>query len=531
MVARLLLLLLGWVSIVANAQTSGAYIKLSLDSETVYFGDTVVLDVESTGLLDPLDLSPLTRHATLERETTGTRIAVVKGKVVEIAIRRMDLTPKQPGVLILGPITAGPVQSNSVHVTVLNSTRPTWQPQQNDLSINITASPGTPYVGQQVTLDVVLRHRYPINSENVTLPSLKAFSSREQKSQIRTTGKDDWFEVSWRYFIFPKSSGAVTLDPLIWSGNITRSHSERADFERRSEALTLNVQPAANDSWWLPAKQVTLNDVWSQTPTSLRAGDELERTIIVTAQNTMSGQIPAVTPPESRAILQSKLAEQRAETITETGVVSTAEFTFRVRAQSPIPVFLDTVRIPWWNTPLDQPAEAIIPARRINVGLPDRADLLAELALQESGTSRFKTWLKSTSWVRLLIYAMACVSLFYLLVTMARISFNYLKDRINKYRLKRELLALCDDPELLYRRLQPQSHSLPSPRLQSLIEYLHRHLFNRESGPANTASLKQQVQQLSSDDFTAPDDFTAAGGRRVSQSNTLNRSTGMLAKL
>ena len=33
------------------------YIKLQLDSDEVYSGDTVVLEVESTGLLDPIDLS------------------------------------------------------------------------------------------------------------------------------------------------------------------------------------------------------------------------------------------------------------------------------------------------------------------------------------------------------------------------------------------------------------------------------------------------------------------------------------------
>ncbi len=503
MVRWLIILLTGLLSAVTHAQTSGAYIKLSLETDTVYMGDTVVLDVESTGLLDELDLSPLTRHATLDRETTGTRIAVEEGKVVEIAIRRMDLTPKQPGILILGPIMAGPVQSNSVHVNVLNSARPTWQPEPSDLSISINATPRNPYVGQQVTLDILLKHRYPINSEQVTLPSLEAFSSREHKAQIRTTGRDNGFEVHWRYFIFPKRSGSITLQPLQWTGNITRSHSERADFERTSEALTLQVQPAANDQWWLPGKQVKIHDEWSQPPTSLRAGDELERTIVVTAVGNMSGQIPVATPPESRAILQTKLAENRTEKITESGVVATAEYTFRVRAQSPIPVFLDTVRVPWWNTTTNEFSEAIVPARRINVGLPDRADLLAELALQETGSSRFITWLKGTPWMHLALFTGAAISLLYLALTVVRAAIQRLGTALKLRRVRRGLLRLSHDPQRLYRHLQNNlsSHSGSGPQLQRLKQQLHRYLFNPDAETPDTAELKATIRKLQSDEL------------------------------
>ena len=499
----LIVLFIALLSAVTHAQTSGAYIKLSLDADTVYTGDTVVLDVESTGLLDELDLSPLTRHASLERETTGTRIAVVKGKVVEIAIRRMDLTPKQPGLLILGPIMAGPVQSNSVHVNVLNSTRPTWQPEPDDLSISISATPHNPYVGQQVTLDILLKHRYPINSEQVTLPSLDAFSSRDHKTQIRTTGRDNGYEVHWRYFIFPKHSGAITLQPLRWTGNMTRSHSERADFERTSAALTLQVQPAANNQWWLPSKQVKIHDEWSQPPTSLRAGDEIERTIVVTATGNMSGQIPVAIPPESRAVLQTKLAENRTEKITKSGVVATAQFTFRVRAQSPIPVFLDTVRIPWWNTATNEFSEAIVPARRINVGLPDRADLLAELALQGTGFSRFLTWLESTSWMHLALFAGAAISLIYLAMTVVRTATQRLATALKVRRVRRRLLRLCHDPQQLYRYLHNNLivHSGSGPQLQHLKQQLHGYLFTPHADTPDTAELKSIIRRLQSDEL------------------------------
>jgi hypothetical protein len=65
-------------------------------------------------------------------------------------------------------------------------------------------------------------------------------------------------------------------------------------------------------------------------------------------------------------------------------------------AQSPIPVFLDTVRVPWFDTIERKAKEAIIPARRINVGLPDRADLLADIALKNNGWDQLKVKISSS---------------------------------------------------------------------------------------------------------------------------------------
>ena len=82
-------------------------------------------------------------------------------------------------------------------------------------------------------------------------------------------------------------------------------------------------------------------------------------------------------------------------------------------AQSPIPVFLDTVRVPWYDTVTASAREAIIPARRINVGLPDRADLLASLALDGNWFDRMLLRLEGSSTARSLpwqaILALLCL--------------------------------------------------------------------------------------------------------------------------
>ncbi len=469
----------------AQTISSKPYIDLSFDTSEIYLGDAVVLELESTGLLDPIDLSPLLEQATLVRETTGTRIAVIGGKVVEIKIRRMDLIPKQPGVVVIGPLMAGDITSNSLHIKVLDATRPDWHPLDSDLQIKTSLSPETAWVNQQVKLTIELLHRYPLNNESITLPELTNFSTRELINNRRTFKGDnrEWFRTEWQYLIFPKRSGTLILGDIQWAGTIAKSRIERAEFSRRLEPLKLSVNAAPDDrgQWWLPAGGLQLSEEWSVPPTELRAGDELERTIKVSAAAVLAGQIPSPVVPESRAVQQTLINSTRNETLTDNSVISTASFTYRVKAQSPIPVFLDTVRIPWWNTTDNKPKEAIIPARRINVGLPDRADVLSRLAMQETGVNRFKHWLQSTNQLRFFTYVAAGVSVAALLLLWgpALAKRFQRRARLQQHISALRALARGGNTEALYRKIkQPESRALLGGAESNLVSRLENHLFS-----------------------------------------------------
>ncbi len=425
------LLTLFLLSTNAHAQTN-AYIKLQIDSREVFFGDNIVLEVESTGLLDPIDLSPVLEQATLVRETTGTRIAVFSGKIAQIKIQRINLQPKKSGTLVIGPLLAGDISSNSVHVKVSELTRSEWQPPADAVQIKTTVSPETVRVNQQVELSIELLHRYPVSGETITLPTLQQVSKRDILTDRRTFKDDtkEWRRTEWKYLLYPRESGTLDLGSIKWTGTLLKSRIERADFERSVDAIKLDVRPAAVDQgdWWLPSENVKLTEAWSEPPTSLRAGDELQRTITIEATSVLSGQIPTPVITESRALKQTLINTRREEALSSRGVTSKAVFTYRVKAQSPIPVFMDTVRVPWWDTAEENHREAIIPARRINVGLPDRADLLSEAALQETGVNRIQLFLQSTGWLRLGIYALAA----FCLTMLGRMLFQVLSRRAGR---------------------------------------------------------------------------------------------------
>ncbi len=399
-------------------------ITLIGSDETIYLGDSITLEVEAVGITEALDISTLFKDADLIRETTGTRIAVINERVVEVKLRRMEFLPRREGRVIFGPLSGmtikGPVLSNSVIIDVQAPADTNWQPDPDDLTISQTltvdngasdsatiniidtsASSPQPFVGQHMVFDIQLRHRHPIADEQLMLPDFDGFDVLEQFIQRRTVEELDngerWRVIAWRYHLFAQRSGAIDIDGVRWKGTAIRSRTQRSDFDRHTDTFTLFAKPAASQaSWWLPARRVALTDEWSKDPRTLSAGDEIIRTITLNAHNVLASHLPSVTPLESRALTTTPISHHRSQQLVGDQISASAVFKFRMVAQSPIPVFLDTVRVPWYSIVEDRKKDAIIPARRINVGLPDRADLLADIALNDSWKDKLLLRLRSS---------------------------------------------------------------------------------------------------------------------------------------
>ncbi len=175
-----LLCLLCLIAGMVHAATVKPGITLISDNEAVYLGDSVILEVEAVGLVEPLDVSSLFKDADLLRETTGTRIAVIDERVVEVKLRRMEFVPRREGRAFFGPLNGitlqGAVNSNTVIINVLPPADTDWQPDADDLQVTMqltldnnqiitesaSADINTPYVGQHMVADIILKHRYPI---------------------------------------------------------------------------------------------------------------------------------------------------------------------------------------------------------------------------------------------------------------------------------------------------------------------------------------------------------------------------------
>lgn len=498
------LMLLYAFAMAANAASS---VRLTTETPEIYVNDAVVIEIEAIGLVEPLDLSPLEVQLSFQRETTGTRIAVVQGKVVEIALRRMEFLATQTGAFVLGPLTAqttdGLTTSNTISVNVLPAPQTVWQPEGDDAIVSISTSRANPYVGEQMVLELILEHQYAIADETIVLPSLSLFDVVPIHEERRTIDNETGIrKISWRYLVHPRNSGIATLAGFQWSGTMNRSRTQRARFERTIEPLQVSVRPAptSDHQWWLPASSVTLEENWSKDVRTLTAGNEIEREISIVADGVLASQLPVIEPLESRSIQSALISTHRTHKLIGNSTRATGIYTFRLTAMSPVPVFLDTVRVPWWNVQTAEADETILPARRINVGLPDRADLLAEIATRESLADRWIFRLQSIqSWHYLTVPILA-LSVVVLLSRRSRAFFRKRYQLLQRYRLRRQLKTACAQNQwnLLYETIQSTiPEELNTEASAALLKKLEPILFSGHESSKNVTS------QITSKDIDA----------------------------
>ena len=198
------------VSPVALAQD--AYITLESETTDVFAGDAIVVDIEYTGLPEDPSFDRLRETAIFERETYGTRIAVVKGKVVEINIRRMEFTSEEPGTYLFGPLEVDGILSNSIAVKVLPAGTSSWTAADQDATISLSLTPENASIYQMLTLDITLNHTFPIADEDIILPRLDGFETRSLVTARRTIGFNSLREIKWK--ILPVSYTHLTLPTI-----------------------------------------------------------------------------------------------------------------------------------------------------------------------------------------------------------------------------------------------------------------------------------------------------------------------------
>jgi hypothetical protein len=442
----------------------------------------------------------LESDADLVRETAGTRIAVVDGQVIDISSRRIELQPHRIGLLTLGPLQADGVVSNSVSIDITEAHTLAWTPGENDVRLTQIISEPNPWLQQQTVLDIELRTRHPISDEVAKLPVFEGFRVVPVFTERRTLEEaEGWAKTAWRYLLFPQRSGNLTIPGASFSGVLLKSRAERGAFELVASPTPITVRPSAfgQSNWWVAASSLTLTDSWSGDPTKLSAGDEVGREITVAATGVLPEQIPDISMDETRGLSITPLGVTREGKIAGDQAQASATFRFRLRAMSPVPVFLDTVRLRWWDTVQNRAAEAIIPARRIDIGIPDRDALVANALSEQSWRNQLLAQISTFS-------GLAYAALVFSLALMVLPAFALWRSPGVRYwlharRTGRDLAALAGrgDVAVFHERLRglARAKTWESQAIAPVLHALERALFARNPTKPDLPLLALQAAQ------------------------------------
>jgi hypothetical protein len=182
-----------------------------------------------------------------------------------------------------------------------------------------------------------------------------------------------------RYALFPQQSGLLTIEPVVFNGQIAQVSSrfpgnplmQNTRSKRlRSEPLTINVSPKPlmpSSQLWLPARNITLTETWDDSPPVFKVGEAVTRTLTLTADGLMAAQLPEinVTLPEALKYYsdQAVVNDQK----TGAGVIGSRQQKIAIIPAHEGQFTLPEIKLEWWNTQKRQSEILRLPQRTIQV--------------------------------------------------------------------------------------------------------------------------------------------------------------------
>lgn len=350
-----------------------------LDRDSMQLGETVTLNVEvEDGTAGEPDFSVLLDKFTSLGTQSSRQISMTNGTTSAKTLWAIGLEPKQAGVFTIPAFTFGAASTDPLTLTVLPAATAAQGTPGDNVFIETTADPVSPYVQQQVRYTVKLYFAVNLSEGSLDEPAASGVVVQKlgrDKQYVATLGDRRYQVLERNYAVTPEQSGKLTLPALRFRGNAV-DNSDPTGFFRRgrsvsasSEALDLDVRPKPA-SWgsapWLPAASLSISDE-SVLPDEVTVGDPVTRTIKLRAQGLGFEQLPEL---EIKAPPGAEIYPDKPDTRTrDDGSWLYGERTrkFAIVATRPGKLILPEVEIQWWNTALDKVEKSILPSREINV--------------------------------------------------------------------------------------------------------------------------------------------------------------------
>ncbi|GJL58219.1 MAG: hypothetical protein NPIRA03_10760 [Nitrospirales bacterium] len=327
--------------------------------------------------------------------TQSQQTSIINMRTTSLVRWIATLAPKRTGAVTIPPIHVGAHQTGPIQLEV-NEPDHTREPnERQDIFLEADVDSQVPYLQGQVLLTLRLASAIAVQEGRLDEPEMDwGIVERVGKDvSYESTRKGRRYHITERrYVITPQQSGRQVIPPILFSGTVQEGRTRGTLFEelfgnrpgglgrdpfkasrpihRRSPKIAINVKDFPSDlngRFWLPAKSLTLTEVWSGDTENLQIGDSPTRTIVMRATGQRGEQLPEVTVPPQPIV---KIYPDKAKTQTDFDgkwIVGSREEKYVFVPTQPGTVTLPAIHVPWWNIGTDRWEEATLPAKVLTV--------------------------------------------------------------------------------------------------------------------------------------------------------------------
>ena len=299
--------LLGGWCLVQTSAILAADIQVSVDRNPVGLNQSfkLIFTANDDPDAEP-DFSPLDESLEILNQQRSSNSSWVNGQSNRSEQWILNVLAKQRGELMIPAIAFGADRSKPLKIQVIDE--PKTPQSQDEVFLQVEATPEKPYVQSQVIYTLKLFRRVQITQASLGEPEIRdALVEKLGEDSTYATqinGVDYWI-TERKYAIFPQQSGVLTIAPLTLTAEVVNSQrpSFNGFFSRQltetrrvsSNAISLNVLPipsGISGDNWLSAETLSLEDSWSNQTLEIKVGEPLTRTVRLAVKGATVGQLP-----------------------------------------------------------------------------------------------------------------------------------------------------------------------------------------------------------------------------------------------
>ena len=365
--------------ILAPQSTLAAVINVSVDRNPVGLDESfqIIFTATESPDDDP-DFSLLEQDFSILNQSNSSNSSWINGKSSKTIQWTLNVMAKQAGELVIPSLKFGNDVSQSSTILVTEGTANKAVNSDEDLFIEVEATPENPYIQSQVFYTMRLYAKVDVSQARLNEPELAdaVIERLGEDSHYNTQVNGVNYSVTERlYAIFPQKSGQLTIKPLVLTAEVVTNNrpsfngffnSQMTKTKRvESKAITLDVKPVPasfTGKHWLSAEQLVLKQEWSGDIQQMKVGEPLTRTLSLMANGTTVGQLPelnaTVTNDQLKAYPDQPVLQEQKKV---DGLLAFREEKIALIPSKAGSYTLPAIEIPWFNTKSQKMEIAKIP--------------------------------------------------------------------------------------------------------------------------------------------------------------------------
>ena len=377
-----------------------------LENNPVTVGQMFNLYVEAKNVNDVSepDLKNLKGLQVLN-QSTQNQTSIVGNKITRTIKWTYTLLASSRGEYQIPSLKVGNETTNSIVLKVDDT-----QEKNNNkiVYLDMNISPKKVYPQQQVIASLkIIRNGFQLVNESITpfeIEGARVEKIKESSYQkVKNGVKQLITEII--YVLIPEKSGRIVIPEVRYQGDeitginlggifqkfgsYSQNRGKRIFSKSTTQFLEVIPIPKNFRGWWLPVKELTIDEKWYPGSNEFRVGEPVTRTITISANGVYGDQIPEL-KINSHENLKGYVDKPQINTEkNQFGIQGMRTEKWALIPSKPGKVVLPQILVSWWDVTNDELQNTIIPSRIIEV-LPAMKNYSKNIINSENNTDTIK---------------------------------------------------------------------------------------------------------------------------------------------